>query len=695
MNKRISRGCISLEFEPERGRIVAIEDSKRGISLIGEQALAENFRLMMPLPELRAHYIRGDEQKLASFAVGDGRAELVWRDLTSSQGRFDIEYRLTIEIQEDAVVFASAVVNRTGHVIEEVFTPALGGMANPSERHDWNLIHATWSGTARQWEFYHNCQNVYLGPEKPTGYISYPGVAMPWLDLYHKNGRKGVYFSPEDPQPRQGAWVFQLSPGADWRRDWVWPDADVLGQPVGMTMAWVNLAFVQPGATFQSPPVAVRFHDGGWYEAAGLYRRWFDQHFTIDRTGQWLDREDAWQSTIISYPDDVIGYRFADLPRLAEAALSAGIRVLQIDGWDVGGLDRSFPDYRPDPRLGTPEELKAALAQCRAMGVRTLLFSNLQVAHIDTDWYRRELHRYAWRDPRGDEGDTIGWEYNTVTGQVAGTKTRMRFCNPAHEPFARLMLDAYKGIADLGADGTQVDKVGCGLNIFFGGPDYHPDLRHIPLDLNGTQPMIDMFIRHSEAGRSVNPDYCIASETHWDRLIPMVNASYARQWYEDGPQIVAATFPEYRQTCCITGPSDFALVANCLRFGHIINIEARCLHGSCSDVPQMRDFVAAALRLRRSLMDLLWDSRLVDPYPTEVEADAGVKYCLHASRVREGGLALVMNHFDDMPRKARVAFPQRPSGTATIYSILGQPRRVQLPSDVEIAPNEVAVVVPD
>lgn len=691
----VEHGPVAVRCAADTGRILSIEDRRRGISLVGETALAENFRLLHPLPDLRAHDIRGDTQKLASAVVEGSRVELTWRGLASSQGVWDIMVRLHIAVEEDAVVFSSTVINGTPHVIEEVVTPALGGMANPRERHDWNLIHSTWGGTGKQWSFYDRCQNIYLGPSDPTGYIAYPGAAMPWLDLYHTREAKGVYFSPEDPSPRFGAWMLQLRPGADWRGGWVWPDPARLGEPVGLTMGWVNFPHVQPGQTFCSPPVAVRFHDGGWHAAARLYRRWFDRHFAVDRRGQWLDREDAWQSTIISYPDDLIGFRFADLPRMAADALSAGIRVLQVDGWDVGGIDRGYPDYRPDPRLGTPQELRDALAACRAMGVRTLLFSNLQAVHIDTDWYKRELHAYTARDYRGDPCDTMGWEYNTVAGQVAGTLTRMRMCNPAHPPFSRLMLDAFSGIADLGADGTQVDKVGCGVHVHSGKPDYHPDvLRHLPPDLSGTQPILDHFAAHREACRGINPDYCLASETHWDRLVPLVNASYARHWAEDAPQLMAVTFPEFRQTCCITGPTDFALVANCIRLGHIINLEARCLHGTASDVPLLREFVAAALRLRRAHMDLLWDSALTDPRGiVTVEGDAAVKFSLHASRTRCGALALVLNHFD--AREHRVTVDIRGYKAASLYTVCAGRSHVALPAAIVVPADDLVLVIPE
>jgi hypothetical protein len=689
--KTLRVGNVSVTYGTSYGTLLSIRDHARDIELVGEPRLAENFRLLVPLQGFRAHYIVGAEQTLAEQVAHEDGVELVWRGLTSARGHFDLEFRLRVTIEQDAVLFSSTVVNRTPHVVEEVVAPAFGGMSNPAEREHWKLHHNTWGGTGAEWLLYRDAKGVYLGPPETTWLLNYPAAsAMPWIDLYHKEARKGVYFCCEDPQPRFSAWLAQLRPGSNYNPvSGGWPDPAVEGVPVGLTLAQIHFAHAQPGATWQSAPVAVRFHDGTWYEAARLYRRWYDGQFTVDHTGSWLDQEDAWQSTIISYPDDTIGYRFTDLPRLAKAALSADIRVLQIDGWDQGGIDRDFPHYVPDPRLGTPEELQAAIAECEQMGVRVLLFSNLMVVNIETEWYARELHRYTMRDIRGHEQDTMGWEYNTFSGLTAHTKPRMRQANPAHPPFGQIMQDAYERMAALGAAGTQVDKVAGGY-----GMDGHPELRHLEPSLSGTQPIVEAFARHLEGCRKIRPDWCIAAETHWDRLLPYAHASYARHWNEDALQTLAVTFPEYRQTCCVTGASDFALICNCLRQGHIINLEARHLHGSADDVPLMRDFVRDALGLRRRLWDVLWMSRIIDPKPrVRVEADAKVKYCLHESRTRQGMFALVLNHFAAEPLAATITMEG--VTTATAHSVRGEPRRITLPSTMDVPAGDCLVIVPE
>lgn len=687
---RLQLGAIRVTIDPVFGTLLSIRDAKRDIELVGEQRLAENFRLLVPLPDWRGHYIIGCEQKLAECHVSEAKAELIWRDLHSQRGAFAIEFRLKISIHDNAVLFHASLTNHSEFPVEEVWAPVLGGMANQAEADEWQLHYATSLGLAYPWSFYQQCRNVYLGPPNPTDTISYPGAAaMPWLDLSHTKARKGVYFCQEDPEPRFGSWVFQLNPSANWGgSSYVWPDPSVENRPVGLTLAWTAFAHVAPGNEWASAPFAVRFHDGIWFEAARIYRQWYDRHFTIDRRNSWLDQEDAWQSTIISYPEDTIGYRFADLPKLAEAALSAGIRVLQIDGWDQGGIDRDYPHYVPDPRLGTVEELRAAIRACQAMGVRVLLFSNLHVVNIETEWFANELHRYTIRDSRGYEEYSIGWEYNTIAGLTGNTKPRMQFCNPAHPEFARIMQKAYERIIDLGSDGTQVDKVHCGM----AGMDGHPDLQHLPPDLSVTAPVVEAFAKHRAMTDTRRKDYGLASETHWDRLFPYVEASYARHWHEDAIQSIAVTFPEFRQTCCITGSSDFALVANCIRLGHIINIEANCLHGSIAEEPLMREFVSKALALRRGLWDVLWMGRIIDPVPhVEVEADPKVKFTLHESRTERGTYALVLNHFSKERLAARLRWKSPLS--AMLHSILRPPIAVRQDEEIQIPAGDCAVVV--
>ena len=95
--------------------------------------------------------------------------------------------------------------------------------------------------------------------------------------------------------------------------------------------------------------------------------------FQVKRPPTWLRKEMAWQSVIISNCEDEVLYRFKDWPKLAADAKKYDVTTFEILGWNMGGIDRGYPQYTPDPRLGTHEEFRQALAEIRRIGVHPLL----------------------------------------------------------------------------------------------------------------------------------------------------------------------------------------------------------------------------------------------------------------------------------------------------------------------------------
>ncbi len=51
-----------------------------------------------------------------------------------------------------------------------------------------------------------------------------------------------------------------------------------------------------------------------------------------------------------------------------------------------------------------------------------MIFANLTVANIENEQFRKELHRYASKDPRGFARNTMGWEYHTLLGLGAASR---------------------------------------------------------------------------------------------------------------------------------------------------------------------------------------------------------------------------------------------------------------------------------
>jgi hypothetical protein len=686
----VNNGTVGVEIDGEYGRIVSLRHTVLDIEVIGDRRLAENFRLLVPLPSAGSHYIHGRDQRLSEIDADDAGCRLTWRGLHSEHGDFDITVTQTIRLTGDDVTFQTELINNSSFGIEEVSAAMLGGMGNVAERADWRIHFADHGGKGQEWPCYDTFPGSYLGPAMPVWVRMYPGgMSMPWVDIYHPAAGKGFYLGNHDPEVRQSILWAELTPctthGGPRGDGQYWPDPRHLdGEPAGLAMAWNSMPFVPPGGSWQGPPVVLHFHEGTWWAAAEYFRSWFDTQAPVTERGGWLSDADAWQSTIISYPDGTIGYRFRDLPRLARQARDAGIRVLQIDGWDTGGIDRDYPDYSPDPRLGTADELREALAECSRLGVYVMLFANLQWVSTDTDWYAAELHRYAVRDPHGSVRNGMGWDYNSTLGLLGQTVHRMVMANPSRPEFQRIILGQLANVVRLGAPGTQLDKL-LGMNEI----DYAPDNPQ-PRDAAIPAGVLQTLRRFRDEARQAHQDFCIASEAHWDRAVPFIEASYSRFFTTDHLPTFAAAFPEYRQSCCITGDFDYGLVNNCLRFGHVINVEARCLHGAISDVPHLGRYVAEALRVRGSLRDRIWDSRLIDPAQACVHGAPPVLYSMHRG-THSGLYTLVLNHFDLVSLAVRID-PFENSSAATLFRPFTPPRQVTLPAEIDVPADEFVIV---
>jgi len=111
-----------------------------------------------------------------------------------------------------------------------------------------------------------------------------------------------------------------------------------------------------------------------------------------------------------------------------------------------------------DPRLGTPQEFKDAIAASRKMGVEIVLFNKYAWADVTAPAYRSEFRQFVMEDPYGDPYQFHAYDYDTPT-QIAGINTRhgagMCQANPA---WRKRALEEFRKSVDLGASGILYDE---------------------------------------------------------------------------------------------------------------------------------------------------------------------------------------------------------------------------------------------
>ncbi len=682
--------CI-LRLADGSGDLVGLTWRSPHLELIQEPRLGENFRILLPRAGYEANYFRSTEQSGARIEPEAGGVTISYDGLRNAREQVPLRVRYHIRAVENSLQFSIEVDNPTAVPLAEVFFGVLGGQRGLVDRASTESLVPGYQAN--------NLPNLFttfrgggygggnLGTRASVTGFTYPGsMAMSWAELFNRKANLGMYYADHDPETRMGALYFELHP---FHKSAVvgdtWPTAaDVpAGTPIGVKMGWVKFPYTR-SATFRSAPVVLQVHRGDWHEGSRIYRAWFDRHFNVKRTPTWLRKEMAWQSVIISDPEDVVHYRFSDLPRLAAEARKYGVTTFEILGWDIGGIDRGYPQYTPNPRLGTRDEFRRALSEIRKMGMHPLIFANVQFADTSTDLWRARLHRYAVKGSWADDLAIMGWGYGTIGSRFGFRRRNMTIVSPAHQEVRELLLRQYVALASDGADGLQLDKT-----VVTSMLDFNPTLQTTP-DRSIPESLLQVYREALARGRAVNPAFSVASETMWDRTFQYVDVSYMRMNEIDmNSPAVRYTFPEWTSTIFAESPGDTNIMNNGMRYGLVWAV-APLHYNDGMDTPLMRPlsrYVQELIRIRARHKEVLFHGRFRDTEGARVTAGPQVRYS-----VFEGpGKAVVVVNYGDTAEAATVTWPGQDK--VEIEVPFEKSAMATLPARVRIPPRTCAVIV--
>ena len=359
-----------------KGAVAGLYDKAGKLELIAEPRLAESWRLSLPVPRaglanLQSNYILSDQQTAPRVRrVSDDEVEICWPGpLRSSQGSWDVSVTAVIRLAGPQVSSRLIVENRSGLTLAEAWVGGLGGVSGVGNRTDTDTLSPGYQegyggslfkefptglgmGTGREFRYPEWCND-------------YPGMSMSWLSMWNKRLGRGLYYALNDEVARIALLHAEMHPGlAHLRPGGNWPtDRELreLGEPAGLVLHWVHFPYLPSGKTFHSGPVVVQAHEGDWHAAAKIYRQWFAGRFPLrPNTENWLRREQVVQYVMFMLAEGDVLHTFKDIPALAPEAAKFGVRTLMLSGWWTGGHDNGFPDYSPDPRVGTWDEMRPA-----------------------------------------------------------------------------------------------------------------------------------------------------------------------------------------------------------------------------------------------------------------------------------------------------------------------------------------------
>ena len=677
--------------------LTGVEWKQPSLKVIAEPRLGENFRILLPKVGLEADYFNSrDQSGVRVESIGEGIV-CHYATLKNEHETVPLAVDYTIRAADGQLQFSIAVDNPTERKIAEVYYGILGGLQGVGDRSATQTLVPGPTNNLKPRLFTRFRDGARGGTRfgaryEVSGYM-YPGqMPMAWMDAWNPQAGIGYYYGDQDTDMRVTSLYFEMRPYAkNAVRGEDWPAAGEVPPdvPIGITMGWLNFPYTAKGH-FNAGPVALQVHMGDWHTGSSIYRRWFDQHFHVKRPPTWLRKENAWQSVIISNPEDVVVHRFNELPKLAADAKKYGITTFEILGWDVGGIDRGYPLYTPDPRLGTPEEFRKALADIRAMGVHPLIFSNVQMADTALPIFRDRFAKYAVQGKWAKDWSTEGWGEGTMSARLGLTQSNMTMVSPQHPEFRNYLMKQYLDLVRDGADGFQLDKTHTSVL------DFNPLLPTSP-DKSIEAGILDVFHELLDKAHTINPNFALAAEIWHDRAFQYVDVSYMREPDIDlNSTALRYTFPEWTSTIFAEGPGDINAMNNGMRYGLVWDIAARHYNESADEklMRPLSQYVAELIHIRKQYEDLLFLGRFNDTMGAKVTGDRALRYSVFNSiDPTNHDRAIVVVNYDDKPVSATVNIPEAEGQTVEISTPFEKTRTATIPASVTAGPHRCVVVV--
>ena len=654
-----------VELDLAQGKILRILDKTGPVDLAASPGLADNYRILLPTLDAKRNFILGKEQKLSGAQTIRDGVILHWDGpLKDAHGvAHNLSVNLSIRLVLQSIEFTLTLDNKSRYEVTEVWYPLLGGLQNfgPPEFRAQTTLNPPPANKQLQQPF-----GEYL--------VLYPGqLNMGFVDVYNPGIDRGMYFASHDKIARLKGFQFAEALGGT--------HPDLLANVI-------HFPSTPPGERFEGSTVVIQFHNGDWRKGGKIYREWFKKTFGLmDPSRDWIRRQTFFQATMFLLPEGNVNTTFKEIPRWAKDAHDHGVNAVQINGWQRGGHDNGYPYYEPDPRLGTWEELEAGIRACHEMGVKVYFFVNLHPVMLDLQWYQEELKDYLWENKDGVPYWIDGWGMGTLASRMMYTTPQLVFADPSFPKFARHLVDSFKKLAEIGADGLHIDK------MFPGPMNFNPRARLSP-DRSPWEGVLRVIDRINTECKAVNPDFSMSFESNWDRILQYGNAI----WWGGFMASAKMVFPEVVETVGHYQPYDYIGINDAVRMGYVIMLAPHQFNRSIGYEPWkgLAAYVKEVKRIRDELIDTVFFGEYLDTEEVEfLEKESNTTFAFRTFRNLETGKrACIVTNSDGSPcRRTLLNFEGNTNGRVRVYQPFEDATEIQLPAKVEIHPERIAFVV--
>ncbi|MGM9737349.1 MAG: DUF6259 domain-containing protein, partial [Candidatus Cryptobacteroides sp.] len=554
-----------------------------------------SFEMTLRRPDGSTVGINGGRQDAPKCEVSDSIIVMTWDGLKLNDGsNSDVSFTGIISRDERSGLIFNGNVKNDGNLVVETLTwPLIDNLQLPSSDDELLFRYLTYTAM-KTTRLYPVLEGGY------TGGCNLPEHAFATVGT----DRGGLYICCQDPEMNEYVRVeYDLSPTKEFNEGLGLADSSkdyADRRSLNYRVKSVRHIFAHPGKNYALADVAVVPYSGDWQAAADIYKKWRATWFKSPHRPAWVEDVNAWQQLQINSSESRINFKVKDLVSYAKDCKKYGVDAIQLTGWNWGGQDRGVPVCDLDPRLGTTEEFRKAIAECQAMGVNILLFTKFVWAEYSAPWYK-DYEKFVVTDIDGEKRMHGGYRYNTYTQLSSFNNRRFGILCFLEDECREMLCKEFKKCLDLGAAGMVFDE-----NQHHSGTQlcYNPDHHHKTASyIYKGDPMLGK--EFYEMTRKYSPEFIMTGEGCYD-IEGQYYATYTRATVDHVP-LMRYIDSDLPIVCTVTDHRDFNRINMCMMNRYIISYEPRGFKGRLSEIPEMMAYGAKIDALRTRYKDQLWN----------------------------------------------------------------------------------------
>lgn len=666
-------------IDRENGALELLKNRKTGWDIIPAAAGA-SFDMTVRRPDGSTAGIGGNSQEKPECTIYPDSIVFRWANLKMNNSRQNTGITFTATVRCDdcaGLVFSGNVVNNGEYRIETLNWPIIGGISLPDTGD--KLLFRYLSYTAlKTIELYPRLEGYY------TGGCNLPEQAFATIGT----DRQGIYISSKDSGMKEYIRLnYEVAP------------TPAYNESLGLVTGAENHAdrallkyqarvtrhvFVAPGEDYKLVEVVVQPFCGDWQAAADIYKKWRATWFKTPHRPAWVEDVNAWQQLQINSSESRINFKVRDLVSYAGDCKKYGVNAIQLTGWNWGGQDRGMPVNDLDPRLGTTEEFKKAIAECHAMGVNIILFTKFTWIEMTSPWYET-FKNYIASDIDGEYCMAGGYRYNTYTQLTSFNNRRFGVLCFLDDDCRALLCKEFKKCLDLGAAGMVYDENQhhAGTHLCYNPHHGHKVAGYIFRgdDLLGRE--------FYEMTRKYSPEFIMTGEGPYD-IQGQYYATYTRATVDHTP-LMRYIDSDLPIVCAVTDHFDKNRINMCLMNKYIMSYEPRNFKGRLGEFPRIMEYGGKVDDLRRKYKDQLWDVVFNSTFGAEVSGE-DIIYSVLNSKSNGKRAVVVLNKNTETAKEATIDLGNIPRERLMMVSP-EHPDPMPFENKVVIEPQGVIVII--